>query len=158
MAVRIHTILGTAALALALGASAGCASTAPAYGGGGYGGSASYGGYDKTCGNCGTVTQITVGGASGTSGALIGGLIGAVAGHEVSAHTGGSKGNQNISAVAGAAAGAAAGSAIQKNRSEGYTVHVRMDDGRTVKVTQSNVSGFREGARVRIQDGRAWLQ
>ena len=157
MAVRIHTLLGTAALALALGASAGCASTAPAYGGG-YGASPGYGGYDNTCGNCGTVTQITVGGASGTSGALIGGLIGAVAGHEVSAHTGGSKGNQNISAVAGAAAGAAAGSAIQKNRSEGYTVHVRMDDGRTVKVTQSNVSGFREGARVRIENGQAYLR
>ena len=157
MAVRIHTVLGTAALALALGTSAGCASTAPAYGGG-YGGSAGYGGYDNTCGNCGTVTKITVGGASGTSGALIGGLIGAVAGHEVSAHTGGSKGNQNLSAVAGAAAGAAAGSAIQKNRSEGYTVHVRMDDGRTVKVTPSNVSGFREGARVRIENGQAYLR
>lgn len=157
MAVRIQSIFGTTALALALGASAGCASTGPSYGGG-YGGNPGYGGYDRTCGNCGTVTKITVGGASGTSGALIGGLIGAVAGHEVSAHTGGSKGNQNLSAVAGAAAGAAAGSAIQKNRSDGYTVHVRMDDGRIVKVTQSNVSGFREGARVRIENGQAYLR
>lgn len=156
MAVRIHTILGTAALALVLGASTGCASTAPAYDG--YGGNASHGGYDNTCGNCGTITNITVGGASGTKGALIGGLIGAVAGHEVSAHTGGSKGNQNLSAVAGAAAGAAAGSAIQKNRSDGYTVHVRMDDGRILKVTQSNVSGFREGSRVRIENGQAYLR
>ncbi|TLX21271.1 glycine zipper 2TM domain-containing protein [Thermomonas fusca] len=154
MAVRIHTILGTTALALALAAGTGCASTSPTYGSG-YAGSS---GYDSTCGNCGTVTQITVGGASGTTGALIGGLIGAVAGHEVSAQTGGSKGNQNISTVAGAAAGAAAGSAIQKNRSEGYTVHVRMDDGRTVKVTQSNVSGFREGSRVRIDNGQAYLR
>lgn len=157
MAVRIQALLGTATLALVLGASAGCASTAPAYGGS-YGGNPSYGGYDNTCGNCGTVTKITVGGASGTSGALIGGLIGAVAGHEVSAHTGGSKGNQNLSAVAGAAAGATAGNAIQKNRSDGYTVHVRMDDGRTLKVTQSNVSGFREGARVRIENGQAYLR
>lgn len=161
MAVRIPTILGSTVLALALGVSTGCASTGSSYGGGygsGYGGNPGYGSYDNSCGNCGTVTRITVGGASGTSGALIGGLIGAVAGHEVSAHTGGSKGNQNMSAVAGAAAGAAAGNAIQKSRSEGYTVHVRMDDGRTVKVTQSNVSGFREGARVRIENGQAYLR
>lgn len=158
MAVRINTIIGTTALALALGASTGCASTGgPGYGSN-YGGSSSHGGYDNTCGNCGTVTSITVGGASGTKGAVIGGIIGAVAGHEVSAHTGGSKGNQNLSAVAGAAAGAAAGNAIQKNRSDGYTVHVRMDDGRTVKVTQSNVSGFREGARVRVENGQAYLR
>lgn len=115
------------------------------------------GGYQNSCGNCGTVTNITVGGASGTSGALIGGLVGAVAGHEVSAQTGGSKGNQNMAAVAGAAAGAAVGNAIQKNRSDGYTVHVRMDDGRSIKVTQGNVSGFREGARVRVENGQAYL-
>lgn len=159
MAVRIHTILGTTALALALGASMGCAST----GSSGYGyGNDSGGGYGNrhgdTCSNCGTVTQITVGGASGTKGAVIGGIIGAVAGHEISSHTGGSKGNQNLSAVAGAAAGAVAGNAIQKNRSEGYTVHVRMDDGRTTTVTQMNVSGFHEGSRVRIENGQAWLQ
>ena len=64
----------------------------------------------------------------------------------------------DISTVAGAAAGAAAGNAIQKNRSDGYTVHVRMDDGRTTAVTQGDVSGFREGSRVRISDGRAYLQ
>ena len=106
----------------------------------------------------GTVTRITVGGESGKAGAVIGGIIGAVAGHEISAQTGGSKGNQNISAAAGAVAGAAAGNAIQKNRSDGYTVHVRMDDGRTTAVTQGDVSGFREGSRVRVSDGRAYLQ
>ncbi|RZA16475.1 MAG: glycine zipper 2TM domain-containing protein, partial [Lysobacteraceae bacterium] len=107
---------------------------------------------------CGTVTGISVGGSSGKAGAVIGGIVGAVAGHEISAQTGGSKGNQNIATVAGAAAGAAAGNAIQKNRTDGYTVHVRLDDGRNVSVTQDNVSGFREGARVRVENGRAYLQ
>jgi outer membrane lipoprotein SlyB len=161
MALRIPHLLGTTATVLALAASVGCASTGPAgYGGGnGYGyGDAGYNRYGNTCANCGTVTRISVGGASGTTGALIGGLIGAVAGHEVSAHTGGSKGNQNVSAVAGAAAGATVGNAIQKNRTPGYTVEIRMDDGRTVKVTQGNVSGFREGARVRVENGQAYLQ
>ena len=143
--------LGAAMLGLALAAGTGCASTGNSgYQGAGYG--------SNSCQNCGTVTRISVGGASGKAGAVIGGIIGAVAGHEVSAQTGGSKGNQNISTVAGAAAGAAAGNAIQKNRSEGYTVHVRMDDGRTTAVTQGDVSGFREGSRVRIDNGRAYLQ
>lgn len=146
--------LGAAMLGLALAAGTGCASTGAhsSYQGTGYGSNS------NSCQNCGTVTRITVGGASGKAGAVIGGIIGAVAGHEVSAQTGGSKGNQNLSAVAGAAAGAAAGNAIQKNRSDGYTVHVRMDDGRTTAVTQGDVSGFREGSRVRISDGRAYLQ
>lgn len=163
MALRIPHLLGTTATVLALAASVGCASTGPAgYGGGnGYGngyGNAGYNRYSNTCANCGTVTRISVGGGSGTTGALIGGLIGAVAGHEVSAHTGGSKGNQNVSAVAGAAAGATVGNAIQKSRTPGYTVEIRMDDGRTVKVTQDNVAGFREGARVRVENGQAYLQ
>ena len=146
--------MGAATLGLALATSIGCASTGPGYSNGsGYGNN-----YGNTCQNCGTVTRITVGGSSGTAGAVIGGIIGAVAGHEVSAQTGGSKGNQNISAAAGAVAGAAAGNAIQKNRSDGYTVHVRMDDGRTTEVTQGDVSGFREGSRVRVSDGRAYLQ
>ena len=147
--------LGAAMLGLALAAGTGCASTGNSgYQGSGYG--SGYG--SNSCQNCGTVTRISVGGASGKAGAVIGGIIGAVAGHEISAQTGGSKGNQNISAAAGAVAGAAAGNAIQKNRSDGYTVHVRMDNGRNISVTQGDVSGFREGARVRIQDGRAWLQ
>jgi outer membrane lipoprotein SlyB len=147
--------LGAAMLGLALAAGTGCASSG---GSSGYQGSGYGSGYGNTCQNCGTVTRITVGGESGKAGAVIGGIIGAVAGHEISAQTGGSKGNQNISAAAGAVAGAAAGNAIQKNRSDGYTVHVRMDDGRTTAVTQGDVSGFREGSRVRISDGRAWLQ
>jgi len=147
--------LGAAMLGLALAAGTGCASTGNSgYQGTGYG--SGYG--SNSCQNCGTVTRITVGGASGKAGAVIGGIIGAVAGHEISAQTGGSTGNQNISTVAGAAAGAAAGNAIQKNRSDGYTVHVRMDDGRTTAVTQGDVSGFREGSRVRIDNGRAYLQ
>ena len=143
--------LGAAMLGLALAAGTGCASTGnSSYQGAGYG--------SNSCQNCGTVTRISVGGSSGKAGAVIGGIIGAVAGHEVSAQTGGSKGNQNISAAAGAVAGAAAGNAIQKNRSDGYTVHVRMDDGRTTAVTQGDVSGFREGSRVRVSDGRVYLQ
>lgn len=146
---------GASIVAVALAFSVGCASTGPGY--------ASNGGYNSgnsnaNCYDCGTVTKIE-GGGNGKAGAVIGGIIGAVAGHEVSAHTGGSTGNQNISAVAGAAAGAATGNAIAKNRIDsGYVVHVRLNDGRMTSVRQADLGGVREGSRVRISNGRAYLQ
>lgn len=147
-------ILGTAALAIGLSFASGCASTGSGYSPGGNYNSGNYG----NCYDCGVVTDID-GGGSGKTGAVIGGIIGAVAGHEISAQTGGSTGNQNISTVAGAAAGAAAGNAIAKNRVDaGYVVHVRMNDGRMTSVRQDNLDGIREGSRVRISNGRAYLQ
>lgn len=149
-------LLGTAALALGLSFATGCASTGPGYSSAGYN-NAGNAGYSN-CYDCGVVTNIE-GAGSGKTGAVIGGIIGAVAGHEVSAHTGGSTGNQNISAVAGAAAGAVAGNAIAKNRIDsGYLIHVRMNDGRMTSVNQSDLQGVREGSRVRISNGRAYLQ
>ncbi len=157
MNIRANSIqiLGTAALAVGLSFATGCASTSPAYSSGGYNNS---GNNNANCYDCGTVTNIQ-GGSSGKAGAVIGGLIGAVAGHEVSAHTGGSTGNQNISTVAGAAAGAVAGNAIAKNRIDsGYVIQIRMNDGRMTSVNQSDLQGVREGSRVRISNGRAYLQ
>jgi len=148
-------ILGTAALAIGLSFATGCA-TSPGYSSGGNynSGNAGY----ANCYDCGVVTDID-GAGNGKTGAVIGGILGAVAGHEVSAHTGGSTGNQNISAVAGAAAGAVAGNAIAKNRIDsGYVIHVRMNDGRMTSVSQSDLQGIREGSRVRISNGRAYLQ
>jgi outer membrane lipoprotein SlyB len=149
-------ILGTAALAVGLSFAAGCASTNPGYSSGGNypTGNGSYG----NCYDCGVVTNIE-GAGNGTTGAVVGGILGAVVGHEVSSHTGGSKGNQNLSAVAGAAAGAVAGNAISKNRFDsGYIIHVRMNDGRMTSVNQTDLQGVREGSRVRISNGRAYLQ
>ncbi|MFC3551766.1 peptidoglycan-associated outer membrane lipoprotein precursor [Lysobacter cavernae] len=155
--LRLLGVATAAALALA-----GCASTSPGYG------SApppSYGGSTSTadCYDCGTVTRIeqVAAGSSAPSatGAVLGGIVGAVAGHEISSHTGGSKGNQNIAAAAGAVGGALAGNAIQKNTGSGsYNVYVRMNDGRTTVVTQKDLDGIREGAYVRVYNGRAWVR
>ncbi|MGV8944767.1 glycine zipper 2TM domain-containing protein [Thermomonas sp.] len=151
-------ILGAATLALGLTFATGCASSGPGYSSGGNYNSGNSGNYGN-CYDCGTVTRIEGNATSGTKGAVIGGVIGAVVGHEVSSHTGGSKGNQNLSAVAGAAAGAVAGNAIAKNPYEGgYVVYIRMNDGRTTTVRQSDLNGVREGSRVRINNGRAYLQ
>ena len=151
--MKIRLISAAAAAMLAL---AGCATTSP----NGYG----YGNAPPpatgACYDCGTVTRIdTLAGAqnSGATGAVLGGVVGAAAGRTLAKDE--SKGRRNTATVAGAAAGALAGAAIQRNMNNAsYNVTVRMNDGRVVTVTQSDLGGIREGSYVRVYDGRAWLQ
>ena len=143
---------------------AGCATTAsPGYGSG-YG-NAPPPSSSASCYDCGTVTRIemTSGGAStvpNATGAVLGGIVGAAAGRELTDDK--SKGRQNTATIAGAVAGAVAGNAIQNNaqRNSGgmYNVHVRMNDGRTTVVSQTDIGGIREGSYVRVANGRAWAQ
>lgn len=152
---RMTCVATIATLALA-----GCASTSPGYGPG-YGNAVTSPASGR-CDDCGTVTSIQTSAASGGSnvvGPVLGGIVGAVAAKELARKNTDSEGRRNAAIVAGAAGGAVAGNAIQ-NRTEGgrggYTVHVRMDDGRTVALHQTDLAGIREGAYVRVQDGRAW--
>lgn len=137
----------------------GCATSSPGYSSHPQ---STYGGTTASCYDCGTVTrieQVTTGSsAPSATGAVLGGIVGAVAGHEISRHTGGSEGNQNVSAAVGAVGGAVAGNAIQKKTSASYNVYVRMNDGRTTVVTQTDLDGIREGSYVRVYNGRAWSQ
>lgn len=147
-------LVGLAAVAAA--ALAGCA-TSPGYSGSS---PSSYGGSTASCYDCGTVTRIEMisgGSVPNATGAVLGGLVGAAAGRELADDE--SKGRQNTATVAGAVAGAVAGNAIQ-NRVSGarYNVYVRMNDGRTTVVTQSDVSGIHEGSYVRVYNGRAWAR
>ncbi|WP_421570913.1 glycine zipper 2TM domain-containing protein [Stenotrophomonas sp. PD6] len=155
-----------AAAAVATVALAGCATTSPGYGGGGYnnGYGNSGGNYnDNRCADCGIVTRINQVASGRTApsatGAILGGIVGAVAGHEISDHTGGSKGNQNVAAAAGAVGGALAGNQIQKNvTSDTFDISVRMDDGRTIVVNQRDLGGIRENTYVRVVNGRVILR
>ena len=149
-------LIGAAAIAAL--AMAGCATTYPdsTY----YPPSSSS---SASCYDCGTVTRIDmVGTASnrGTvTGAVLGGVVGAAAGRELADDE--SEGRRNTATVAGAVAGAAAGAAIGRNVSGGgasYNVHVRMNDGRTVVVSQTDLGGIREGSYVRVYNGRAWAR
>lgn len=157
-------LLGASAMIAAF-AAAGCA-TSPGYGGGYSSAPASTSSYGtpSNCYDCGTVIRIeTLGGAKtapNATGAVLGGIVGAIAGHEISDKTGGSKGNQNIATVAGAVGGAVAGNAIQNKTqaSNTYRIYVRMNDGRTTTVTQNVLNGIREGANVRVSNGRIYLQ
>ncbi|RPE81794.1 glycine zipper 2TM domain-containing protein [Vulcaniibacterium tengchongense] len=149
-------LLGAGALAAIL--LAGCA-TSPGYGPS-YGGSPGYGS-GSACYDCGTVTrieQVQTRNAPSATGAVLGGLVGAAAAREIAKHQTDSEGRQNTATAAGAVGGAIAGNAIQKRVSTGYNVYVRMNDGRTTVVTQSDLGGIREGSYVRVYDGRAWAQ
>lgn len=159
---RTHTLRMIGLSAAAAMALAGCA-TSP-----GYSNTApppSYGGNTANCFDCGTVTRIEM--VSGTTsnvpnatGAVLGGLVGAAAGRELAKNQTDSEGRQNSATVAGAVAGAVAGNAIQNRvQTNGrYNVYVRMNDGRSTVVTQDDVGGLREGAYVRVYNGRVWAR
>lgn len=153
--------IGATVIAAAL-AMAGCASTSPGYspGYGGYGSSApAYG-----CQDCGVVTRIDQrargSGAPNATGAVLGGIVGGVAAREIAGNVTDSEGRRNTATVAGAVGGAVAGNAIQ-NRVQAqstFDVHVRLDNGRTVVVSQNDLAGVREGSYVRVANGRAYLR
>ena len=146
----------TGALALASLALTGCMTTAPNYG---YGGPAPVAS-GANCYDCGTVTRIEMVSGSAVpsaTGAVLGGVVGAAAGRELTDDE--SKGRQNTATVAGAVAGAVAGNAIQRSIAGArYNVHVRMSNGRSTVVTQSDLGGIREGSYVRVYNGRAWVR
>lgn len=159
--MKIRLISATAALAaLTL---AGCATTSPGYTSPGYG--SSYGSAPAAqCHDCGVVTRIDTrarsGGAPNATGAVLGGIVGAVAAREIADNQTDSEGRKNTATVAGAVGGALAGNAIQ-NRVQAdavYDVHVRMDNGRTVVVSQNDLGGIRQGSYVRVTNGRAYLR
>ena len=106
------------------------------------------------CGNCGVVESIrevkVQGHASGVGlvgGALVGGLLG----HQV----GGGHGKDAMTVV-GAAGGAYAGNEIEKNQKSGvsFQVAVRLDDSTTHTVSYASLPQWREGDRVRYDNGR----
>ncbi len=132
---------------------AGCASTSPGYSGG-YGSAPQ----SQRCYDCGTVVGIEQTGKQGSNvvGPVLGGIVGAVAGKEIARRNTDSDGRRNVAIAAGAAGGAVAGNAIQnRSQGDGYNVHIRMEDGRTTVVHQTNLHGIRQGSYVRIQNGVA---
>lgn len=155
MNIRTLAITTLAASTIAL---SGCATTSPGYGG--YGNAPPPA--SANCYDCGTVTRIEM--VNGTStmpratGAVVGAVVGAVAAREIAKDQTDSDGRTNTATVAGAAAGALAGNAIQNRTGAGgsYNVYVRMQDGRETVVTQSDIGGIRQGAYVRVYNGRAW--
>ena len=110
----------------------------------------------SNCYDCGVVQRIeSYSGERRTTGAgaVAGAVIGGVIGNQV-----GSGDGKTAATVAGAVVGGIAGNEIEKNRNQTwYDMTVRMNDGRTVVVSQNSLNGIREGSRVVIRDGNAYL-
>ena len=105
------------------------------------------------CHECGTVEgvrEVEKKGEGTGLGAVAGGVLGGVLGHQVGRGTG-----KDLATIAGAVGGAFGGHEIEKNvRSEKeYQVTVRFDDGTVRTFTQKSASGWRNGDRVRLDNG-----
>ncbi|MDQ3039552.1 MAG: glycine zipper 2TM domain-containing protein [Pseudomonadota bacterium] len=154
-------IIGTAALALGLSLASGCASTGPGYGSSGNYNSNSGNANAGYCNTCGVVTRIETGVGSrapNATGAVVGGVVGALAGRELAKNRTDSTGRQNTATVAGAATGALIGNSIQNRAGTGYNVYVRLDNGQQLVAMQDDLGNIREGSRVRVDNGRAYMQ
>lgn len=99
------------------------------------------------------INYLQGGGGTSGGGAVVGGIIGGVLGHQV----GGGRGN-TAATVVGAVGGAVIGNEVEKNRSAGdrIEIRVRLDNGSRVTYTQDGPRDFQNGDRVRIEDGRVF--
>ena len=113
------------------------------------------GNYDRSCHQCGRVSDIehvyardhSTSGGGAVIGAVVGGLLGSTVG----------KGDGRTAAtVAGAVAGGFAGNAVEANNNgrayNAYRFYVTLDDGRQAVVTQYDNPGVQRGDRVAIRD------
>ena len=125
----------------------------------GYGYDRGYDRYDRApaqCYDCGRVVSIERyygDGRTSGAGAVTGAIVGGALGNQV-----GSGDGRKAATVAGAVVGGVVGNNIERNAREGdrYDIHVQMDNGRRIVVTQSDLNGLREGSYVRIDGGRAY--
>lgn len=110
------------------------------------------------CNSCGRVERIVYVGRGRNSGggAVAGAIIGGALGNQV-----GDGDGRRAATVAGAVLGGIAGNNAERRRSNRrnvYDILVRMDRGRSIWVTQSELRGVREGSRVEVRNGRVRLR
>lgn len=105
----------------------------------------------------GTVESIQLlqgGGSDGIgAGAVVGGVVGGLLGNQV----GGGRGKK-AATVAGVIGGAMVGHQIERNTQvrNAYHVGVRLDNGSYRTITQDSVADLSVGARVRLENDRAY--
>jgi outer membrane lipoprotein SlyB len=104
----------------------------------------------RDCGVIQSVNAVEKAGEGSGVGAVAGGVVGGVVGHQI-----GNGRGQDLATVAGAVGGAVAGHHIEKHvkKTTVYNVTVKLDDGTTRVLTQSQAPTYRSGDRVRIVDG-----
>lgn len=99
--------------------------------------------------------QLLQGGASDGigAGAVVGGVVGGLLGNQV----GGGRGKK-AATVAGVIGGAMVGHQMERNSQSrnAYQVGIRMDNGSYRTVTQESATDLQVGARVRVENDRAY--
>lgn len=95
---------------------------------------------------------VVVAGRRTAIGTIGGGAVGAAAAGEIGHGTG-----RRLAQAGGAVVGAVAGQAVEEavTRQPGQDLHIRLDSGRTVVVTQTVPPEFRPGERVALVSGGA---
>lgn len=98
-----------------------------------------------------SVREVRIEGTKSGIGTLAGGAIGGVLGNQIGAGAG-----RTLATIGVGLAGAAAGSAVEEGttRQRGLEVTVRLDNGRTVAVTQAADVSLVPGDRVRVLTDR----
>ncbi len=108
---------------------------------------------ERHCANCGVIESTRVinqraegSGVGAAGGAVVGGLLG----HQI----GGGRG-KDLATVAGAIGGAVAGNQIEGrvNATRSYEIVIRLDDGSTRTINQTDAPGWNNGDKVRVVDG-----
>ena len=106
----------------------------------------------KECAECGVVLSVRLVEQKGEGtglGAVVGGVAGAVVGHEIT-H------GRDVGTVVGAAGGAFAGHEIERQArtTKHYEVRVQMSDGQSIIVKFAAPPAWKQGDKVRLQDGK----
>jgi outer membrane lipoprotein SlyB len=110
--------------------------------------------YSSSYGTVESIQLLQGGGSDGIgAGAVVGGVVGGLLGNQV----GGGRGKK-AATVAGVIGGAMVGHQMERNTQarNAYQVGVRMDNGSYRTVTQDSVADLSVGARVRLENDRAY--
>jgi outer membrane lipoprotein SlyB len=112
-------------------------------------------GYSSSYGTVESVQLVQGGGSDGIgAGAVVGGVVGGLLGNQV----GGGKGKK-AATVAGVIGGAMVGHQVEQRNSQarnGYQLGIRMDNGSYRTLMQESVADLQVGARVRVENDRAY--
>ena len=109
--------------------------------------------FKAKCADCGQIESVQeiVARGEGTGLGVVGGaVVGGVVGRQI----GGGRG-KDLATVAGAVGGAVAGNEIEKRAksTKSYAITVRLDDGSSRVINETNPPTWRPGDRVKVADG-----
>ena len=110
--------------------------------------------YGSSYGTVESIQLVQGGGSNGIgTGAVVGGVVGGLLGNQVGGGSG-----KKAATVAGVIGGAMVGHQMERNSQarNAYQLGIRMDNGSYRTVTQDSTADLQVGARVRVENDRAY--